>query len=56
MGRCRLSDIRKLLGVKDDIVSMIKKRKLNWSRHANRRGNGTFLKGAYKEDFEGKRR
>ena len=56
MDKCRLSDIRKKLGVKENIINKIKKRRLTWFGHVSRRSDDSFVKRAYKEDFVGKRR
>ena len=53
--RCSLSDIRRSLGADETIINMIKKRRLNWFGHVNRRGLDSNVRLAYKEQFPGKR-
>ena len=53
--RSRLVDIKNILGVKDDILNMIKRRRLNWFGHVSRREDDSYVKRVYKEDFPGRR-
>ena len=55
LDRCRMSDIRRLLCVKDDIVNIIKRCRLTWFGHVVRRDENSFVKRSYKEVFVGKR-
>ena len=55
LDRYRLVDIRRILGVRDNITNMVKKRRLNWFGHVNRREDTSMVKKAYKEEFQGKR-
>ena len=56
MDKCKMVDIRRRLGENDNIVNKIKRRRLNWFGHVTRRDGDSFVKRAYKEEFEGKRR
>ena len=53
--RCRLIDLRKLLGLKRRIVDTVQYKRLNWFGHAVRRGSDSYVYRAYKEEFYGKR-
>ena len=54
--RCKIADIKKKLGVKKEIINVIKNRRLNWFGHVCRRDTNSYVKRAYKEEFAGKRK
>jgi len=51
LDRCRSENIRRRLGAKETITNMIKKRRLNWLGHVQRRDLQSYVKTAYKEGF-----
>ena len=53
--RYRLNDIRAQLKYHENIVNMIKNRRLTWFGHVTRRGVESHVYRALKEDFPGKR-
>ena len=54
--RTRISDLKRTLGIRTDILGMVKKRRLNWFGHVARRDiNTSFVKMSYKREFTGKR-
>ena len=60
-GKCRIDktkivDLKRTLGVKMDILDMIKRRRMNWFGHVLRRDpNVNYVHKAYKRDFKQRR-
>ena len=53
--RIKMEDIRKQLGAEVNILNLIKRRRLNWFGHVNRRGEDSYVYRAYKDNFPDKR-
>ena len=53
--RIKMENIRKQLGVKVNILNLIKRRRLNWFGHVNRKGENSYVYRAYKDNFKDKR-
>ena len=53
--RVKIQTLRADIGVKTDILTMIKRRRLNWFGHMARRGQHSYVYRAYKDNFPDKR-
>ena len=53
--RVRMSDIKKKRGAKNEIVELIKRRRLNWFGHVTRREESSYVFRSYKDIFHGKK-
>ena len=53
--RIKMENIRKQLGAKVNILNLIKRRRLNWFGHVNRKGEYSYVYRAYKYNFKCKR-
>lgn len=55
--RTRIRDLKRLLGVKMDILDMVKRRRMNWFGHVSRRDpNSSYVYKTYKREFDFQKR
>lgn len=55
LDRCKMDHVRERLGVKKKISDIIQLRRLTWFGHVIRKGEDSYVKRAYKEQFSGAR-